>query len=480
MRAVRTYMLLILALTGISGCSNNSTSNNSGDDSGKEIPAADGDTDGDADSDSDGDGDTDGDGDADGDSDSDSDADGDTDTDTDGDADGDSGREPDTHTDTNTGTDSEAGADSATETGAMTDTSSESSEIPDSGTPSNGDTDSVTDSSFEVCRRVTAELTRVNPRVMLLQDKSYSMIVDEKWTQAMDAIDTVLSDYDALIDFGFDIFPNGPRSDVNSCELGSQAVMDVAPLNGDSIRTALEGIQPSGATPLYLILQHYLLGVAVHFDPDQEVDTDTATIDTDVDTGTLGDDPYATVFENGAGPSYIIIISDGRDSCGPDGNYYSNVGVDTDDLASITSALLAERNIRTIVIGFGEGAYPAELNAIAGAGGTPFNAFITASNGSELTAALNSIAQVVAVSCEFDVGDFSEDVDYERVIVTFDGVTEPRNDNNCAQNLGWSWRDASRTAIRFCQDACDRLQTGDIASIEVKLACSDDEIIILE
>ncbi|MBN2525192.1 MAG: VWA domain-containing protein [Deltaproteobacteria bacterium] len=313
--------------------------------------------------------------------------------------------------------------------------------------------DNTIGDDFVACETLTTELNRVATRVMLLEDKSQSMREDNKWTLAMGAIQEMVTAYDSEISFGLDLFarPGGRSGGGNgsSCAVGESVVHDVALNNGTVITNELSQWEPGDATPLLLAMQNY---------------TDSA---------------YAPAFSAGGG-SYLVIISDGQDSCGPEGVYDQQGGATAQELAAVTSTLRNDEGIKTIVIGFGEGADPDQLNAIAAAGGTPFTQYLSADNGDELKSALSQIAETVVVSCDFKLGTFqSDNVDYNRVVVTFDGKAIPRDDN-CAKNRGWTFSDSSHTAIEFCQAACATLEDGDVSGVKVQLACSDEDVPILE
>ena len=290
---------------------------------------------------------------------------------------------------------------------------------------------------------------------MLLEDKSYSMVDNGKWRMALSAIDEMATAYGNQISFGLDLFPRSTDNNKTSalCRVGQSAISDVAPASAAAITDELSDWDPSGGTPLLLAMLNY----------------------TDVS--------YAPVFLDGSGGSYLVIISDGKDTCGQSGVFsFDGPGATPEQLAAVTTNLKNLFGIRTIVIGFGEGADegPDQLNAIAQAGGTQFTTYLEASNGDELKAALSQIAESVVVSCEFHVGSFqSSNVDFNRVVVTFDGDQVGRDDG-CKQNEGWTWTSEAHTTIEFCETACDQLEAGGVQQVKVVLACSEADVEIVQ
>ncbi|MBN2718048.1 MAG: hypothetical protein JXX14_19540 [Deltaproteobacteria bacterium] len=306
------------------------------------------------------------------------------------------------------------------------------------------------DGDFVACESISSDVSQVETRVMLLEDKSRSMNENNKWSLSIDAITEMVTNYDSEISFGLDLFSRATSNDGEMCTVGNSVVHDVAPNNGGTIINELSRWEPSAATPLLLAMRNY---------------TSAA---------------YAPVFLNGSAGSYLVIISDGMDTCSADGQFRQDVGASAAELAAVTTQLLNEHGIRTIVIGFGQGIDPAQLNAIAAAGGTVFSTYLQADDGEQLKAALAQIAETVVVSCEFQVGTFQNpDIDYDWVLVYLDGQQIARDDD-CKNGDGWTWTSAAHTTIRFCSRQCTSLEAGEIGNIGVRLACSEDEIIIVE
>ena len=308
------------------------------------------------------------------DTDSDADADADSDTDTDSDSDTDTDADSDTDTDadadTDTDADSDTDADADTDTDADADTDSDSDGDADTGEGGEDlDSDGLVDS--DVCHDVTSEITEVPTRVMLLEDKSQSMEEQDKWNLAKNAIEGMVREFNQDIEFGIDLFPISATILDLTCEVGESVLLDVALVNSDAIMSILDGQTPGGETPLYLAMMNFT------------------------------EANYAPIFLNGEAQSYLVIISDGEDTCGGETIPIDlglgipielPVAATTEQLTDVTSELLINHDIKTIVIGFGDGINSDQLNAIAAQGGTEFTEYLNASNGDELADALKSIA----------------------------------------------------------------------------------------
>jgi hypothetical protein len=172
------------------------------------------------------------------------------------------------------------------------------------------------------------------------------------------------------------------------------------------------------------------------------------------------------------------------DTCGTEGDFDPDEGASAAELAEETKKIRETMGIKTIVIGFGEGAEPEQLDAIAAVGGTVFTEHFDAADGDQLSAALKTIAKTVAVSCQFQVGDIDRsDLNMDLVNISVSGTTIdseaiPRDDD-CAQKTGWTWTDEEKTTIKFCEAACNRLESGDIDQVLMEFACSAEDVIIL-
>ena len=328
------------------------------------------------------------------------------------------------------------------------------------------DTSNGTDSE-EVCLALDMNVEQLPVRVMLLQDRSTSMndVIGDasKWKWAEEAVRGMVTQFDAEIEFGIDFFPFGTAR----CDVPNAVISDTQPSNGGAIMNLMEThtTPPSSlGTPLYLALSNYTR-------PD-----------------------YAPLFTGAANESYLVVISDGSDTCGVNGQTM-NAQLEG-ELAAVTSQLLDQQLIRTFVIGFGDadvygdtgGLNPRQLNAIAAAGGTPYTTYINAQNGESLQTALRDIAESVHISCAFEVGEYDpKQVNPDLINVYFDKGVDGNGqvtgavgrDDGCAAGLGWTWMDEEKTTIRFCDEACERLQQQTVNEISIEMMCSEHQVVVV-
>lgn len=346
----------------------------------------------------------------------------------------------------------------------------DSSNFPlEQGSESDDDTSQTSNetNNEEVCVSLDLNVEQLPVRVMLLQDRSTSMndIIGEasKWQWAEEAVQSMVTQFDTEIEFGIDFFPFGTAR----CDVPTTVISDSQPSNGTAIMSLMETYTTptsSLGTPLYLALSNYT------------------------------NSEYAPLFTQLANESYLVVISDGSDTCGVDGQTMNSQL--EDDLYDITTQLLEQQLIRTFVIGFGEadiygetgGLNPEQLNAIASVGGTPYTTYINAQNGEALQTALRDIAESVHISCAFEVGEYdSKEVNMDLVNIYFDKTIDANGqvtgaigrDDDCAAGQGWTFVDEEKTIIRFCEEACDQLQQQSIEEISIEIMCSAQQVVVV-
>jgi len=215
-------------------------------------------------------------------------------------------------------------------------------------------------------------------RVFILLDQSGSMSdgTPTKWEQARQALHTLMtSETAADVEFGFGAFP----SDGNCATDG--VVINPVPDATDTIVQTYFSRGASGNTPI---------AASIEF-----MATDTMA--------NLNDPAYH---------NFILLVSDGSDTC------YTEVdsciigcmssptpficiaaceaeaeALTVPALRAATEHLRRDLDIRTFVIGFGEGVSDAELTAIAEEGGTALGTWLPASDVEELAAAFDDVLE---------------------------------------------------------------------------------------
>jgi hypothetical protein len=281
-----------------------------------------------------------------------------------------------------------------------------------------------------------------------------------KWNQVETAVNDLVTTWGSDMDIGIDFFsdPNG----LQQCTVTPKVVSDSLPNNAAKIIDLMEKKGPSTSedgdrTPLYLAIENFL------------------------------NPAHAPIFLDGHARSYLVVISDGADNCfalgqRPDQKPDPNRDPKTDpreghtpsEFASLVARVQRETGVKTIAIGLGGEAEPNQLNAIAENGGTEFIEFFDASDGVVLQEALSTIAESIYVGCTFAISKQNVKIAKPNLVnVYLDDTPVPRDDD-CSTGSGWFWRDASSTAIEFCEDTCATAKDGSTDSISIKIMCKAD------
>jgi hypothetical protein len=210
-------------------------------------------------------------------------------------------------------------------------------------------------------------------RVFILVDQSGSMSdgTPTKWEQAKTAISTLMTSPAASeVEFGFGTFPSD-----GDCAASDCVTEPIPSATSSIVNSYFTSNGPSGNTPLTFAMQFF--------------ETDS--------TAGLKDSSYHNA---------LLVVSDGEDTCYMDCTFCltqpnpfaclldceaSAETASAAQLAMIAANLRDTYQIRTFVIGFGEGANDTELSAIAENGGTVLGDWILASDVGALTVALQQI-----------------------------------------------------------------------------------------
>jgi len=325
----------------------------------------------------------------------------------------------------------------------------------DSDSDGDGDADSDSDSDgdgdgdSETCAEKEVDIS-INPvRMMILQDMSNSMQqgttsdTDSKWVQAQAALTTMLENEDlAGIEFGFDVFPNQV-----SCNVTAGVISDTLVDNQAAIIDLFPDMVTFQGTPLLKGMNAFL------------------------------DATYAPLFADGTTSAYLLIVSDGADTCALGTS--TGTGATEAQLTTATESLLAA-GIKTFAIGFdvsGDASGQAQLNAIAAAGGTDYTTFIEASDEASLTEALADIGATVA-SCEYTIEWSDEELatmDMDYVDVLIDGESALLAADGCETGgEGWTWVDDEHTTFLLCDSTCALLVND--SQISIAVGCLPPEV----
>jgi hypothetical protein len=320
-------------------------------------------------------------------------------------------------------------------------------------TGSGGDVGLGVDAAMPNCGQTSVSVMPVPPDILIVQDKSLSMTMDpmgrncaptaagcSKWSQVSAAMDTVVMSTDGEVNWGLIFFGSD-----NMCGVNTMPSVSIAANNYTAISQAYATNQPSSYTPTEAAINAavtYLQAV-----PDQN-------------------------------PKYLLLATDGIPNCKA-----GDPNVMADDSPGATTAVMnaAAAGFPTFVVGIGDTMGDATLNMFATAGGEPQtgsadgNQFYEVNSTSDLVAALTKIVGQ-ATSCSFPLTGVSGSLDKVAVSAkdasgnTIEIMQDPVN--------GWSYTDATKTAIILNGDACSNLRSVTYTGFQFIYTCATGMIMI--
>jgi hypothetical protein len=316
------------------------------------------------------------------------------------------------------------------------------------------------------CEATTAIANNIPPNVMLVLDKSRSMINytwdDDgspetedvtRWYSLHGTVDSIATQYEQGMNLGLTLFPAaGASSDFeDACTVAT--VPDV--LTGAGNASAILGSIPAaesmdlwGATPA------------------------TAGITTAL--------AHLESLEDGL-PAAMILITDGAANCGLGHEGGDLFSLYDEDLPLVVADAWERAGIPTYVIGIDiqeESMSPdtmprAKLDEVAQLGGVP-NAgevgFYDATSAEALMAALDEIAS--SVSCTVSLGEAPTAPD--QLVISVNGEQLERLES-CEEGDGWVYTDpdGALDSIELCNAACDALL--EFGAVEAEFTCPPQE-----
>jgi hypothetical protein len=350
--------------------------------------------------------------------------------------------------DSNSGgsTDSDSDSDSDGDTDTDIDADTDADADSDADADGDGDTHGVenfgTDSK-EVCDAKDLNIEPTPGRLMFLLDMSSSMLdgTPTKMEQAVTAVTNVLLEFEGQgIEFGLDLFPDGSLDPKNTtrCGVNNDVVIDCDMNTEQAIIEELNKTHITGATPLYCAMNNFT------------------------------DPSYAPQYSGVRGNNILVIVTDGEDNCFMDCQEGTQLSSNT-KFGELAESLCNSHGVKTVAVGFGSEALAGQLNAVAEKGCTEYTEYIQADDQEELQDALELLTGL-AIGCNFFIGELDEQVDPTLVNIYFDDEIV-KHDPGCAAGTGWSWASDSHDEITFCEEACAKINSGDVSSVTAKFGC---------
>ncbi len=334
------------------------------------------------------------------------------------------------------------------------------------------------------------------PRVMLVLDKSGSMVADPagywdadnddadndgfvdgdpnmtaatpritRWQSLYETVDFIVTDFEERMDFGAVLFPSKSAKGIYTAEACPVNAAPDVPIDTDQGSVILSTIPPAneiakinGGTPA------------------------TAGMLTGI-SGLATDNP-----DDASRPKYIILVTDGAANCPIDPVdampsslfeiYDEQLPVVVGDaFAQMIPTFVVGIDIKDVTSGATQEGNPdntntyEKLNEVALAGGQARDGaekFYNTANQVELQAALMNISELIT-SCTFDLSKpvNPEFIYLESLVVDESGTGPLMYDKaqvtDCATESGWHYTDETRSAIELCGDACTLFkQTGEV------------------
>lgn len=285
-----------------------------------------------------------------------------------------------------------------------------------------------------MCGAQEAKVDPVPPNMLLVVDRSCSMTGavgnSTKWQIAVDAINKMTTAFAGQIRFGLTLFPDKVTPNCQQDKIP----IPVAPGNEMAIQTMMNAALLKG-DPLY----------------------PNGPCVTNIQTGMQQAATMEPAFMDTQRDSYVVLITDGQETCGSDATTTMVIKGLFDQMPSVP----------TFVIGFGSGVDPAQMDKFAVAGGVPASngthQYYDASDQASLDAALTTIAKST-LSCSYVLD--SAPPNPNEIYVFFDNVTKvPRDIMN-----GWEY-DAGKNQVVFYGPACDDLKNGVVKDLDIVFGC---------
>lgn len=334
-------------------------------------------------------------------------------------------------------------------------TNSDNGYLPSGYTPGGGNHSESAPQGEDACTSVHLNLkpsASSIPRVMLVVDRSYSMVgIEDRWSPIENTLSRVTANLSETVHFGLVLFPS-PDPDF----FGSEAEMACAP--GEVNVATAANTAPD--------IQQWLRNAP----PQMGLATPTYS---------ALDAAGRSLRQNPSGNDYILLATDGGPGCNFNMNYNTCECLNHACLLGLPEMCLdnqrtvnkvqqlADEGIKTMVLGIASDEFmPAArsvLDGMAVAGGTAQNGrHMEVGRVDELERALTAAAGQLA-PCTYELGELADHSD--DLNVTIDGQQIQRDESG---RNGW---DVDGTELEFYGEACNRLRDGRAHRIGAESNC---------
>ncbi len=326
----------------------------------------------------------------------------------------------------------------------------------------------VPDAAVTTCETLYLEAQGAPPEVMIAVDQSTSMLLENRWDAAVEAVSTVSQSLDDNVAFGLAAFGT------SSLVCGANRII-LAPATGNakSIVNYLNGTEPLGDTPITAILERIAklkkYGNAYSSSEYDGLPRLPTSNDDDIIPGSF------------KGISSVILVTDGAPNCNLDldpksctcthhdpevcanNQKYNNPVACLDDTAAIEAVRsLSELGIETHVIGYSSSRWETVLNKLAAAG-SEGGKYIPVENALELETSLSEVALGLK-SCSFELEEAPPNETYVRVLLNDSDVPHESQ----VDEGGWALEEKT---IRLLGLDCERARSEADVVLEILVEC---------
>jgi hypothetical protein len=311
------------------------------------------------------------------------------------------------------------------------------------------------------CGEKSKTATKVPPEILILLDRSGSMNEDinggtcndggfgvgascgatSKWALMVPAINQVVMETEADVDWGLKFFPD---STTNSCNVSTTAAVPVGAGSAGAIASAVMASTSANG------------GVMTGYN------------NTPTRSAMVGATTYLQSVTT-TNPKFILLATDGVPTC-------SAIGAGGMDDAASEAAVAAANTagFKTFVVGIATGgSADLTLSRLANAGGLPRQgtpSYYSVSSAADLAAAVRTFISA-ANTCTFQVGPAPTDdgtTDVNRILVYGDGVEIKRDTTH---TNGYDYTDSAHQSIEVHGPLCDQIKSGAIKEVSVNFIC---------
>jgi hypothetical protein len=294
------------------------------------------------------------------------------------------------------------------------------------------------------CEPPTNLVQPIPPDVLLVVDKSASMNDEadgtscsgscgatSKWSQVTNAVDSVVTQTQASVNWGLKLF----ASAADGCDVSAGVEVPVGPSSAAAITARIAATNPDSRTPTRL-------------------------------AESAGAAYLATLTDKR--PKYLLLATDGLPNCDP-----AALTPTDDDSKGAEQAVADARaaGFPTFVIGIGQTMAEATLTRLALQGGVPqpggATAYYQVSDTAGLVAALGAI--LGSVTCVFDLPTPKDSRESTQNIAVF--VNGALLSQDSGHTSGWDYHGADFKQIQIYGPTCDGLMGGKIASVAIQFLC---------